>query len=146
MLEQQKVAEEEEVAGSATFDKKPGAEPPPGNVRIVHLRRSDRIQVLEPLPSFLAALGRLDEREGPLLAVNLECQLAGTNHRRCHPDIAGLPVGQPYMNPLKIRLERTAAQASGLLADAAQVLGLAALGLVIAERGLLAADFAFTTH
>jgi len=107
---------------------------------------SDRIEVFEPLPSFGAALGRLDEREGLLLAVNLECQLAGTNHRRGHPDIAGRPVGQPDMNPLKIRLERAAAQASGLLADAAQVLGLAALGLVIAERGLLAADFAFTTH
>ena len=91
-------------------------------------------------------LDGLDEREGLHLAVNFEGQLAAPDHRGGHADIASCPVGQPHMNMLQIRLERAAAEAGGFLANAAQVLGLAALGLVIAERGLLTADFTFTTH
>ena len=36
--------------------------------------------------------------------------------------------------------------AGGFLTDAAQVFCLAAIGLVIAERGLLTADWTFATH
>ena len=56
------------------------------------------------------------------------------------------PVRQPDMNPLQVRLEHPTADTGRLLADAAQVLGFSALGLVIAERRLLSTDFALASH
>src|SRR5690349_15923396 len=73
--------------------------------------RSDRIQVLQPLAGRGAALGRLDQREGLHLAIDLEGQHTATDHRGCHADITGGAVGQPDVNPLEVRLESAATHA-----------------------------------
>src|SRR5579883_701025 len=107
---------------------------------------SDGVKVLEPLAGGGTPLGRLDQREGLHLAVDLQGQLAVADHRRRHADVARRPVGQPDVNPLEVGLERPAAHAGGFLAHAAEVFRFAALGLMVAERGLLATDGTFAAH
>ena len=57
-----------------------------------------------------------------------------------------LPLGSQTWMRCKFGLNDPAAHAGALDADAAEVLGLASGGDVVAERGLLAADFAMTSH
>src|SRR5262249_53616994 len=94
---------------------------------------SDRKQVLEPLACLDASGRGLDERECLDLSIDFERQQAVPNHRGGDANVTRLAVGQPDVNPLKIRLERATADAGRFLADAAQVLCLATIGLVIAE-------------
>src|SRR4051794_22037512 len=108
--------------------------------------RSDRGQVLELGPFPGASLGGLDQGEGLHLAIDFQGEDPGADDRGGDPDVAGRAVGQPDVDALEVRLKRATTDARGLLADAAQVLRLAAPRHVVAERGLLAADFALASH
>src|SRR5581483_11081010 len=51
-----------------------------------------------------------------------------------------------HLNALEVRAERAPADAGGLAADAAQVLGLAAPGVLVAQHRLLPADRTLHAH
>ena len=110
------------------------------------LKPLDRIEILEACAGLAASFGRLDQGKRLELAVDLEGQYPAPDHGSCHAHVAGLSVRQPDVDPLKIRLERAPADSRRLASHAAQVLCLAALGLVIAERRFLATDGALATH
>src|SRR5205823_5378191 len=86
-------------------------------------------------------VGRHLERRAPLRTLNLAA--ADTGHADAHlldraADLA--------LDRLQIRFEGTAADAGDLAADAAQVLRLAAPGVVVAEHRLLAAYLTLHAH
>src|SRR5438094_199402 len=71
--------------------------------------------------------------------------LAAADALHTHAGADGLAVLLD-LNALKIRLEAALGGAGDLLADAAEVLGLPAVGLHIADHGLLPAHRALHTH
>src|SRR5438105_3677246 len=70
---------------------------------------------------------------------------AGADRRRGRPDFLDFAVNDAG-HVLQVRLELAAADAGDLLADAAQVFGLAAVGLLVAVGPGAAGEFAGLRH
>src|SRR5690349_16467196 len=85
-------------------------------------------------------LGQLER-----LALDRPLHQAGADGRGGDADALHLAVDD-HLDLLEVRLELAAGDAGDLLADAAQVLGLAAVGLLIPQRRLLAGDGTLLAH
>src|SRR5437762_1347561 len=97
--------------------------------------------------SGVRAIGGASEVLGQLerLALGRPLHQAGADGRGGDADALHLAVND-HLDLLKVRLELAARDAGDLLADAAQVLGLAAVSLLIPQHRLLAGDGTLLAH